>query len=107
LLLDLLVLSSAPAGTASPTPVALLPASVAPATAPFAAPAAAPTKTLPATFAILVIIPGDDLRVVFFVARFFFDPLLDFFEPVFAALPVELFFVDFFVAIFAPYNLAL
>lgn len=51
--------------------------------------------------------PGDDLRVVFFVACFFLDALLDCLEPVFAALPVELFFVVFFVAIFAPFNLAL
>jgi len=47
--------------------------------------------------------PGDDLRVAFFAVPFFLDAPLDFLELAFTALPVELFFVVFFVAIFYPF----
>ncbi len=79
-------------------PVAVVPASAAPATAPFAAPVAAPTKTLPITVVTLLIIPGDDFVLVAFLLVFFFVAPPDFLEPdCFLAVPVA---VDFFFAVF-------
>ena len=74
-------------------PVALVPASAAPATAPVAAPKAAPVKTSPTTFFALLRIPGRLRLPAFFVPLF----LLDADEPDFLA--VALFFVLFLVAI--------
>jgi hypothetical protein len=88
---------------ACPIPVALLPASAAPATAPLAAPAAAPARTLPTTLLALLKIPADDFDLPDFLPAFFLVVApLDFLEPErLAAVPltVDFFFVVFLVAI--------
>ena len=75
-----------------PIPVALVPASAAPATAPVAAPATAPEKTSRATFLTLLMMPGE-LGLRDFLRPFLLDAdETDFFAP-------DRFFVFFLVAI--------
>jgi hypothetical protein len=88
--------------SALPMPVALLPASAAPATAPVAAPEAAPAKTALRAFFAFSNKPIDDrFRAVFFEDDFrpeLFAEAADFLAPDFFAGPFFAAFLTFFFA---------